>query len=370
MRQVGLFLVTALIGIAALPAANLVRWLNGNEDAGRAMAEHDFFNLDLPLAMLSAVVSPLGISVDPDQVVIGHDGWLFLGNHYDESLHRRRIGGYDVDDQLAAATVDKLVGWRAWLLAQGVADFRVLIGPNKSTQYPDHMPGWVDPQPGTPLDRIMAVPGAGSLITDPRAALTRQDVVPGAELYFRTDTHWNTFAGAIAARDWLGTVDLRGQRLTLPGIRDPLVVRRAAGDLSEFLRLTAVMKDRDIDYAFDSPVSIETVRTLVETAQEVGRGGNPEIPNQMRPLMVTSPNAANRLRVLWIRDSFGTAVSKYMAGTFTDVIHVHYDTAFASDGQMLRDLTRDWQPDLVLLTVVERRSIAPFLGPAPRVPGG
>jgi alginate O-acetyltransferase complex protein AlgJ len=47
-----------------------------------------------------------------------------------------------------------------------------------------------------------------------------------------------------------------------------------------------------------------------------------------------------------------------MAATFSDVVQLHYDKALADQGQQLARIVKQWQPDLVFITVVERASLS------------
>jgi len=71
----------------------------------------------------------------------------------------------------------------------------------------------------------------------------------------------------------------------------------------------------------------------------------------MRPLLVRSKHALNHRKVLWLRDSFGTALSPFMAATFTETLQIHYA---ALEPETLAGLVETYRPDYVFLTVVER----------------
>lgn len=70
------------------------------------------------------------------------------------------------------------------------------------------------------------------------------------------------------------------------------------------------------------------------------------------PVLVHAEGALNQARLLWLRDSFGTALSPYMSATFSDVLQVHWATGLAPGA--LDDMVSRWRPDHVLVTVVER----------------
>ncbi|HEU4853968.1 MAG TPA: hypothetical protein VFS89_01615 [Nitrosospira sp.] len=70
-----------------------------------------------------------------------------------------------------------------------------------------------------------------------------------------------------------------------------------------------------------------------------------------RVLLVKSKNALNQKRVLWLRDSFGTAIAPFMAATFSETLQLHYAAAHP---ELLARLVDTYKPDYVFITVVER----------------
>ena len=73
--------------------------------------------------------------------------------------------------------------------------------------------------------------------------------------------------------------------------------------------------------------------------------------------------ALNNKKVLWLRDSFGSAMSQLMALTFSDVLEVHNDMKLDA---RFAQLVEDWKPDYVFVTVVERTFKAvPFTSDPP-----
>jgi hypothetical protein len=79
--------------------------------------------------------------------------------------------------------------------------------------------------------------------------------------------------------------------------------------------------------------------------------GNPQVHTAQRPLLVKSEQALNQKRVLWLRDSFGTAMAPFMAVTFSETLQLHYD---AANPELFARLVNSFKPDYVFITVVER----------------
>ncbi len=80
-------------------------------------------------------------------------------------------------------------------------------------------------------------------------------------------------------------------------------------------------------------------------------GLNIGIAPSMTPIQIKSPKALNKTKVLWLRDSFGSAMSPLIAATFSDVVQMHF---LALEPQSLGDLVERYRPDIVIITSVER----------------
>ena len=133
---------------------------------------------------------------------------------------------------------------------------------------------------------------------------------------------------------------------------------RAGGDLAGFLRLTASLADSEPKInALNLPV--ETIQFDFYTKKILHQGGNPPVGSPTEPLLVVSKRALNEKKVLWLRDSFGTAMSPLMAATFSDVVQLHWGEALKPSGKFVQ-LVEEWKPDYVFFTVVERGARDPI----------
>lgn len=85
-------------------------------------------------------------------------------------------------------------------------------------------------------------------------------------------------------------------------------------------------------------------------------------------MRVSSDDALNAAKILWLRDSFGLALAPFMAATFTEIVYLHWYDALAEGGRRFVELVKSWQPDYVFVTVVERQSRSElFAQPPPSV---
>nr|HPN65712.1 hypothetical protein [Candidatus Goldiibacteriota bacterium] len=79
-KNVLIFVCAALLALTVIPAVNLT--IANREKNEKWWSRSVIYNFDFGLAYLARVLYPLGISTNPNQVVIGKEGWLYLGDMY------------------------------------------------------------------------------------------------------------------------------------------------------------------------------------------------------------------------------------------------------------------------------------------------
>jgi hypothetical protein len=363
-KRVLMFVCVALLALAVVPVINL-SMLNGQKNEGQEWwSESVLYNFDFALALLSRFSYPHGISTNPSQVFIGKEDWLYLGDQYNKTVAQGRHGTTAKDAQIAGLIGSATESWSQWLNQKGVSMFRVMLGPDKGTIYPEFLPDWAQPAAHSATDMLLANVSEG-LYVDTRMALRAAKSQFPESLYYKTDTHWNSL-GAWVAFSAFETEIARSEeglrRLTEQPIRRFMVTERQGGDLAKFLRLKETLRDTEVVIRIISDRAIETEHYDFDTGSLKRSGGNPEIHTARRPLLVKSKHALNEKRVLWLRDSFGTAMSPFMAATFTETLQLHYDEAHP---EVFARLVETFKPDYVFITVVERAARRKRFGTPP-----
>ena len=146
-RRVLIFLLVVLFCLAVAPITNFLTRKNLNEKSW--LNKKFLYNMDFTSKWLSLALYQIGISTDPGQVVIGREGWLFLGDNYKQSQTVSRRGKTSDDLIIGQKIGDATIAWDHWLASKGVRLFRVMIGPNKETIYPEYLPMWAKPSSPT-----------------------------------------------------------------------------------------------------------------------------------------------------------------------------------------------------------------------------
>ena len=361
-RRTAIFLSAVLLSLLIVPVANI---LSAPNFQAIKWKKTFLYNMDFGSRWLAKVLYPFGISTDPKQVIIGRDGWLYLGDQYAQAVSVDRRPPTEAEIKLGKQIGAATAAWNAYLSSKGVQLFRILIGPNKGTIYPEHLPTWAKPASPNATDALLA--GAGTTYyVDPRISLLAAKANHKEPLYYKTDTHWNFLGAGIAFRSFAQQIGTVARQLRWPldkAYEVSRVVPRAGGDLARFLRLEADFAESEpIIYALDLPV--ETTQYDFGTNQVVHRGGNPTVGVQLRPLLISSVGALNKTKVLWLRDSVGTVISPLMAATFSEVLQLDWSEGIKPGGRIIQ-LVEDWKPNYVFFTVVERSSRAEWFANYP-----
>ena len=351
-RRALIFLSAVLASLLVIPLTNLL--LSPKASTFNWHERKVLYSMDRASAWLARALLPLGISAAPAKVVVGRDGWLYLGDEYSRTISQDRRAQTPADLAQGRQIGDAMRAWDAYLASRGVKLLRIMVGPNKASVYPEHLPDWARPASPNAADALFA--GADPVLhVDLRATLRTAKAARTEPLYFVTDTHWNRLGVALGFREFARQAGAGAPALRWPPDEAYQVDRidaRAGGDLAKMLRIAPAVSDLEPALRGPFPV-VETTQTDYRTGRIVRQGGNPTVDTGDAPLLVTARGALNTARVLWLRDSFGAGMAPLMASTFSQVLQVQWGEATRAGGDLIR-LVDEWKPDYVFFTVVER----------------
>lgn len=338
-RLVYLFLSITAIGLLIAPVANL-----GLQDKWTTAS---LYSLDPLLPWVARPLYQAGISISPKQVVIGRNDWLYLGDQYEAIITQMRDGAPPGATDIAKKIAQASDAWSKFLQARGVRAYRIMLGSEKPSVYPEFLPKWARVSNGpSSTDVVMA---SASAYVDTRPALRAAKERDDYRIYLQTDTHWTSYGAWLAFRALTQEIDRLDPGLRWPELKDVKRVVTAGNDLAHLLRLDSYLTDQDALPTFDQKV--DTIQTDYATGNVIMSGGNPGVMSQSKLLRVTSPDALNNRRVLWLRDSFGIAVSPYMALSFKETLQIHWSRMTPAD---IARIVNEYHPDYVIVTFAER----------------
>jgi hypothetical protein len=353
-KHVLLLILGALVVLSIVPIVNLASGtLEKKGFRWQWSSVSMLSNFDFALPVLNSIRYSFGISADPNRVIIGKDDWLYLGDRYEKTITAGRTGVTAKDADTTRKIGIAARSWEQWLKHEGVSVFRVMLAPNKDTIYPEFLPDWAYPAAESAADMLMANVSR-KIYVDTRPALKAAKSQFAKFLYYKTDTHWNSLGAWVAFRSF--TMEFPPSETGVRWLSEQQVQvsrtdQRRGGDLANFLRMTEVLQDSEVNINIVTDKPVETKQYDFETGRLIKSGGNPRIDTPMRPLLVKAKNGLNRKRVLWLRDSFGAAIAPFMAATFTETLQVHYNVV---NPERLVQLVDTYRPNYVFVTVVER----------------
>lgn len=255
---------------------------------------------------------------NPDKCYRGKDDWLFLGNDYDRCVDAL-TGKWKPSAQQLSSQLQFFTEAARTVQANG-AEFHMLIGPNKSSIYPEYLPPMTFPAkercitPG--VEQLKA---KGISIFDPTETLL--DNKDKGLLYYRTDTHWNSLGAKIAFEGLLKETGLA----VLPPV-ELVPQKELKGDL--------------VDIGGYEAFPLTT-----------GDSFAPRWKNASEKHLIDKT-------VLVLGDSFSGALMYYIEGMYKNVHRIHYGKLVnrRADIPKLVKYMREMKkkPDIVLWIQVER----------------
>ncbi len=318
-------------------------------------------------SFFSKYLFPLGISIDPEQAVIGYDGWIFLGDRHEKTQSFAREGYTQKHAHTVENISQSIRAWDDWLRNHGVQDFKVIIGSNKSSIYPEFTPLWARPADYLLVDALSQHLDNTTII-DTKSNLLTSKELHDKPLYYKSDTHWNRFGAGIAFKQFAEQLKIDHPHLIIPNNEYYNVAReciRNGGDLANFLRISHTVKDLEIiTKVYDIKNTVNVYDYGNDTLVSVM--GNQVHGAPQKAQLLKSEASLNKAKVLWISDSFGTSMNPYMTTMFSDIVKIHASTGMFTDA--FADIVKEWRPDFVFITRVERSIIGPeFQKQAPAI---
>jgi peptidoglycan/LPS O-acetylase OafA/YrhL len=267
----------------------------------------------------------------------GKEDWLFLGNEYDNTVAELRLAITPSEEGIAE--VFSRFAYIASVASESNTQVALLMGPNKSSIYPEFLPDKFVPSrmrySTSYMEKLATIPNF--IAYDPTDDL-RQAKLSNGIIYFRTDTHWNSKGAYLA---YMGL--LKELRLNSPVVAfsagDP-----RKGDLIDIAGLTNFPLHSDDNWIFK--MADMGNLTVEELQDEPLDSFGPKV-------LVKNSMPLNNMTVWVVGDSFITPLRPYLNATFKEVRYIgHWSQKLNSLASVLR--MADEKPDLVLIEKVER----------------
>lgn len=308
------------------------------------------FRRDLITAYKLFMYKLFNVSTNTGNVVIGRDGWLFLGNDYFETFNRH-AGHTPPTAQEADRVVRAEQLKQRWLMRRGIA-YLFAVAPDKYSIFPEYLPDYVrSTEHDVLLDLVVQRAKELNLpFLDLRPALLEAKARYGELAYTRTDSHWSTLGAFYAYKSIVEKLaELTGPLKSL-SLEDMEQSIGPAYNLEGLLGLRKHYKMRDVAIKLkldhDSPAM--TARSF--TGQP--RSWNPAQEVHYREMLyLENPTALNAEAVFMLRDSFANRLSPLLNQTFARMAYAHYNREELVGN--IVDYLLAFKPQMVLHEMVE-----------------
>jgi len=263
-------------------------------------------------------------------VILGKNNWLFYANANDGDPIGSYKGANLYTEEELAAIADNCAKQKEYMDSLG-KEFVIFIAPNKERVYSEYLPDMY----GDPSEQYRALQIVNYLrkntsvkVIYPYEELVQAKALLDTDIYFKTDTHWNSVGAYVGTR-----VLLHELGIDLPAIEQVDIAQTGpiSGDLQGMIGLAG------FDFG-DSYYSVSGYDTHGFEYLEYDFAGNIKCKSDSDPR-----------RIYVVRDSFGSAMVEIIGSQFSESCFRHFESRPYSD-------LLSFDPDIVVYETVERYS--------------
>ena len=249
-----------------------------------------------------------------DKVIIGKQGWLFLGNinkNLDEIDYYRNLKPYSIKELRYWQIL--LEERRDWLKRRGI-HYLFTIAPNKSTIYSEFMPkSVIKVNSQSRQDQLIEHLKKYSTLSilDLRPALF--EAKKGKRIYNKTDTHWNDLGGYIAYCEIIKNLKQYFSFIRPRPFHD-FQIKQAEfrdGDLAQMLSLPKIFWENQWRIEAKTPL-----QARVAPASEL------KPRNKFVTITVHTCAAGPLPAALMVHDSFAHQMKQFLSEDFSKIIYI------------------------------------------------
>lgn len=274
--------------------------------------------------------SILGESTVPDRVLIGKDNYLFYSKSKDEKTIEDYQGLISVSGQQINEIYHNLKNLNQWLSDNGI-DFYLIIAPDKQTIYPEKMPDYISRGNLSSADRIIPYLVNNNInVIDLRGTLTKARLF-NDELYYKTDTHWNTLGAYVGYREIVKNLYMKNS------IVSPVQINLKNIKFTEYITggdLFTMLGIKDYKFFRDAILHYKKNYKTIESTDK----------------LIITEGPAVYPRCIIYRDSFGAALQPLLSNNFSYASYISGSKIF----EVNRDYVLKTKPDVLLVEIVER----------------
>jgi len=304
---------------------NFDQWLN-DRFRGRQKLIDLYFKFDRRLSK----------RVKTGRAFLGQNAWLFYSDEYSIDNYQNKTQF----SQEQLIRIENNIAYRQYLLRKNNIDYFVFIAPDKNRIYGENYPEYIH--------KIREYGRAEQLVKYIKQSKNHIDICYPMNalldekgknvVYYRFDTHWNDLGAFVGYYELMNNI-----KVSIPNLRfftyDDISIdqrEETTGDLMNMLQISRQDISKNSVYTtFVRPKSAYTF----QYRQNEGTKG----------VETVNTKSLNNLKVLFLRDSFSSAWTPYMAQTFA-----HVKMIWSQDFNANYSVIMEFKPDIVIQEVVER----------------
>ena len=283
----------------------------------------------------------------------GKSDWLYLGNSYDRTVEKLKLSSTPTPPDIA--NLELAFANLSEVAKREKTQIALLIGPNKSTIYPEYLPDALIPSEKRYFsffhEALQNVPDL--TVYDPTIDLLNAKADEGY-LYYRTDTHWNSkgaflsFSG-LSMKLGLPVPDIEfslGSQF-IGGLIESSEIHgeRKNNDLEEISGLNDFTIHNDDNWEFKINGDYQLDRNTIKDLPLSDAFGTSQL--------VLNSNPLSKKRVWVVGDSFTEALKPFIDASFEEVSYLgHWSSLLESLPARLESAPE--KPDLIIIVRVER----------------
>lgn len=306
-----------------------------------------------------ALLNPvLYYSTDMSKAIIGKNGFVFLGNNY-ENVINRHYRNFVNSNEYNEKQLQRHTNLRS--AAKSVnADYFILVSPDKHGVYCREFPDWVKTEQCSRVnkitnERIEFLSKNGFIIDYPFDKLYNKS--KQERVYYKTDTHWNELGAEIGFYSLLDIIKNKSsifQNNKFVKSDDYYMHKEKNtnfGDLGKIASLPDFFPLDDVVYKFktNSEYKIKW-RGKDKTDFEYLDIQNVKSRHDAPYEHMINENAPNKMKVFIIHDSFNTAMTSFWNIHFSEII---YSNRGKNEADLIKTI-KEFKPDFVIYETVER----------------
>ncbi|MGB6269093.1 MAG: DHHW family protein [Olleya sp.] len=258
----------------------------------------------------------------PDKVVVGKQGWYFLGNSYAKVLNNT-FNNTQEDIKIEQA-IQNLKIVSDYLKEKNIP-FYLAVAPNKHNIYKEFLPYQLDQNSTFYSQLIKELDKTNINYINLNTVLLEKK--KNEKLYYKTDTHWNRLGAFYAYEEVTKTI---GKVLNIK----PL-------SLNDYIVDTSIKPINDLSKMINANKSEEVVELTKKVTNKIDT-----LSTKFYDLMFSNPN--KQLKLLMCTDSFSKAWISFFNDSFNE-------TRFIKNyNQITSQLIEQYKPDVIIYEIVER----------------